>query len=77
MMDVEQDLTVTYASDMGTLQLGWTGPMIVDGREIDLHANPRYDNPFTHVEWGETRFEITAGGVTSALDFEGAERIVE
>ncbi len=74
---VTEDLLVTYESDMGTLQLGWTGPMIVAGQGVELHEHPRYDNPFTQVPWGQKRFTITAGGVTSILDFDRAIRVVQ
>lgn len=74
---VSQDLTVTYESDMGPITLGWTGPMSVAGRAVDLHDNPRNENPFTRVEWGQNRWTITAGGITSILDFDRAIRVVQ
>ena len=74
---VTQDLTVTYESDMGPITLGWTGPMSVAGRAVSLHDNPRYENPFASVEWGQRRWTITAGGATSILDFDRMVRVVQ
>ena len=68
--DLADDLRVTYASDQGPMTFSWTGPLRVDGVEVPIHDFPRYDNPFAHVPWGARRFEITAGGVTSILDFD-------
>ncbi|MCA9771081.1 MAG: putative metal-binding motif-containing protein [Myxococcales bacterium] len=64
------DYATTYASDMGVLAFDWTGPFTVDGAPEPITGYPRYDNPFTHVDWMDRRFEITAGGETSILDFD-------
>ncbi|MCA9771080.1 MAG: putative metal-binding motif-containing protein [Myxococcales bacterium] len=62
------DFAVTYASDLGDLEFDWTGPLYVGGVETPITGYPRYDNPFTHVEFGDRYFEITAGGETSIID---------
>jgi len=71
------EVQVTYASDMGEMQLGWTGPLVVDGAEVALDEHPRYSNPFVHVAWGERVFEIEAGGYRSVLDFDTVTRVAD
>lgn len=33
----------------GVLELGWAGPLLVDGREVPIGGHPRFDNPHTTV----------------------------
>ncbi len=71
-------LSVTYdAPGLGTLEFGWEGPLTLDSDPVPLHGYPRWDNPYTHVEFGDTRFEIALGEHQLLLDFETGERQIE
>ena len=52
----------------GVLELGWTGPLRVDGVEVVHDADLRMDNPFTTVRRGETRLAIDCDGAHLDLD---------
>lgn len=71
-------LQVTYQSPgNGEVKFGWDGPLLVNGREIPLRNYPRWDNPYTKAEFGDSRFVISHGGHRLVLDFEKAVRIAE
>jgi hypothetical protein len=60
---------VTYESPTeGVLSFGWTGPLTVDGEEVPLHGDLRFDNPFASVAFGATELRITDGNLTLELD---------
>jgi hypothetical protein len=62
---------VVYTSPTrGNLELGWDGPLQVDGVEHALSDYPRMDNPFTHVDFDDTRYEVSDGDYGLVLDFE-------
>lgn len=67
--------TVTYGSPAeGTLELGWEGPLRVDGREVPVHGYPRFDNPFSTVAAGETTVTIADAEGSFTLDLSAGAR---
>jgi hypothetical protein len=54
----------------GNLELGWEGPLQVDGVEHALSDYPRMDNPFAQVDFDDTRYEISDDSYGLVLDFE-------
>ncbi|MEL7209692.1 MAG: hypothetical protein AAGK32_15900, partial [Actinomycetota bacterium] len=66
---------VTYESPTeGTMAFGWTGPLTVDGEEIELTGGPRIDNPWARVEAQATRYDISDGDARLVLDFDAGTR---
>lgn len=60
---------VSYASPAnGTMTYGWTGPLAVDGTEVDLHGDTRIDNPFSTVQQGSPQVRVAEAGATLTLD---------
>ncbi len=60
---------VAYGSpSSGTLAFGQTGPFTVDGAEVPLHREDRFDNPFGTTAFGSTTVEIAEAGATLAVD---------
>jgi hypothetical protein len=71
----EDAFDVTFASpSRGVLELGWDGPLVVDGAPQELADYPRFDNPFVRTEFGETKYEITLDDSSLLLDFEKRKR---
>lgn len=61
--------TVGYRSPAeGALELGWHGPLRVDGREVPIGGHPRFANPFSTVEAGEITIPISDEHGTFVLD---------
>jgi hypothetical protein len=66
---------VDYVSPAeGRLQLGWEGPLLVDGDEVPVGGHPRFDNPFTRVEAGETVLTIADGAGSFTVDLGAGTR---
>jgi hypothetical protein len=61
----------------GLVEFGWTGPLKVDGIDIPLHDNPRWDNPYTRAAFGTQVYEIEFDGLRLLLDFEAGTRVIE
>lgn len=70
--------TVTYVSpSVKTVEVGWEGPMTVDGQEVDLGPFPRWSNAYSATEYASPVTHIAFEGKTLELDFEGnARRLV-
>ena len=69
---------VTYASPAnGTMGLGWTGPLTVDGTEVALHGEARVDNPFSTVPQGSSQVRISEAGATVDLDLASGTRTTD
>jgi hypothetical protein len=67
---VATDSSVRYgAPGLGEVSFAWDGPLRVAGREIALHEYRRFDNPYTNVAWGQSRYEIQHGGLKLIIDF--------
>ncbi len=72
---VEIGEQVTYESpSLGTVTVGWEGPMTVAGEEVDLGPFPRWQNDHAQVEFGDPLTHIERGEMRLELDFEGAGR---
>jgi hypothetical protein len=67
---------VTYGSPSeGLLAFGWSGPLTVDGEEVPLHGELRFDNPFATVPFGATELRIADGDVSLELDLATGSRV--
>lgn len=63
---------VVYRSPAeGLLELGWAGPLRVNGRELAVHDAPRFENPFTRVQRGATEIVIADDLGAFRLDLAG------
>ncbi|MEZ4669872.1 MAG: hypothetical protein R3E39_18360 [Anaerolineae bacterium] len=64
-------LNVSYKSpSVGAVEFGWHGDLKVAGAVVGFHNYPRFDNPYCHTEFGETRYRIAYAGDELLLDFE-------
>ena len=64
-------LEVTFVSpSVGQVQFGWKSPLLVGGSEVDIHAYPRFDNPYCQVEFTARQYNIQYDGQTYHLDFD-------
>lgn len=61
--------TVRYASpSQGEMVFGSDGPLTVDGEEVELHGDLRYDNPWANVPFRADRITIDDGETSVDLD---------
>jgi hypothetical protein len=76
---VSVDELVRYTSPtIGAVEVGWTGPMTVDGAEVDLGPYERFEGAQLSQPWGTDRLELVHGGLTLELDFsEGVRRVLQ
>jgi hypothetical protein len=66
---------VRYASpSQGTIEFGWSGPLVVGGVPQAISGYPRMQNRFASVGFDETLYEIEREGVGLRLDFAHATR---
>lgn len=69
MARVEVGQVVTFDSpSLGTVEVGWTGPMTVAGQPVDLGPYPRWQNAHASQAWGDTAAAITLGDRRLELD---------
>ncbi len=62
--------TVTYRSpSRGLITVGWEGPFIADGAEVDLHPGLRWDSPYCRQPFGTRVTDIRFQGQRLQLDF--------
>ncbi len=62
-------LRVRYRSpSQGWLTFGWHGPLRREGRVVPLGRYPRYENPYTTVDFPAGKVEVRAGGHWLRLD---------
>ena len=62
--------SVKYAAPgVGEVSFAWDGPLTVDGKEVPLHGDLRFDNPYAKVAWGQGRYEIAHAGRKLLIDF--------
>jgi hypothetical protein len=55
-------LRVKYQSpSLGQVEAGWSGPMRVEGEEVETGDYPRYDNPACQAEFAATEIDINYG----------------
>lgn len=63
-------LDVSYnAPGLGKIHFSWDDPLLLNGEEVPLRNYPRWQNPYTRVEFGQTRYEIALAGDRLVLDF--------
>lgn len=69
--------SVVYNSpSLGPIQFSWTGPFLVSGREIPLHRDMRYDNPYVQAPRFSDAISIRCGGHFLALDLVNHQRVL-
>ena len=69
---------VAYDSpSRGVVELGWEGPLVVEGEEVSIADYPRMDNRYATIAFGETRYEVDDGQYRLILDFEKSHRKVK
>ncbi len=67
--------TITYQSpSQGRIEVGWNGPMVIEGEDVDLGPYDRWTNPYCTQPFGETRTTITHDGRRLDLDFRNGQR---
>ena len=70
-------LNLTYASPAeGELRVGQDGPFTVDGAEVPLRHELRYDNPWAQVPFRSATYEIADDEGGLVLDFDAGTRDV-
>jgi hypothetical protein len=75
---VSRGFDVSYASPTeGTMTFSWTGPLSVDGTEVPLHGDQRFDNAFGATAFGDTGIEIGDGRASLTLDLATGDRRAE
>lgn len=66
---------VAYVSpSRGLLTFGWHEPLTVDGVEVPLRHQDRFDNPFVRAPFDARRYEIVRGEDRLGLEFTTGER---
>jgi len=60
---------------LGQVGFSWAGPFTVNGAQIPLRREMRYDNPYVKAERYSEKLEITCQGETLILDFKNHKRI--
>lgn len=72
---VSRGFDVTFGSPTeGAMRLAWTGPFTVDGTEVALHRDRRFDNPFGTTAFGDTGLRISDGPASLRLDLLSGHR---
>ena len=67
--------TVVYESpSQGTVEVGWTGPMTVDGVAVNIGPYERWDNAYCYQPRGDGKTVIEFDGQRLELDFEMPRR---
>ena len=76
--DVKSDgLNVVYHSPSeGLLSFGWDIPLMVNGREMALRWDFRYDNPYCKMPFGSNTVEIGRDGKKLILDWNKVKRVL-
>lgn len=62
-------LDVAYRSPTsGWIRFGWRRPLDIGGRRVDLHASPRFANPYCQCPFPASRMIIRRGATVRELD---------
>jgi hypothetical protein len=70
-----ENLHVRYGSPgNGDLQFGWNTPFLLNGTAISLRGYPRWQNPYTHTDFGSEQFHIACKDAHLDLDFQSGSR---
>ncbi|HEX2577863.1 MAG TPA: hypothetical protein VHK88_16050 [Aquihabitans sp.] len=66
---------VAYRSPAeGRIEVGWTGPLLVEGQEVAIAGYPRFDNPFATVATGDPVVAIADDAGSFTLDLAAGTR---
>jgi hypothetical protein len=57
------------APGLGQISFAWTGPFRLDGQDLPLGEHDRFDNPYTRVPHGRSRYDLTHAGHRLLIDF--------
>ena len=69
------DDTVAYTSpSLGEIEVGWTGPMTIDGEPVDIGPYDRWDNEHAQQRRGTPILDVTLQNLTIRYDFESGSR---
>ena len=68
------DAVVYESPSVGTVEVGWDGPMTVAGDAVDLGPFPRWSNAYAEVEFGTLVTQINLEELRLELDFERGKR---
>jgi len=68
-----EPLSTSQSPSKGTVELGWEGPLVVDGAPVPIADYKRFDNPFVQTDFMDTRYEISDGDFSLVLDFTDLE----
>lgn len=72
---IHRGFQVAYDSaSEGDLEVFWSGPLRVNGREVRTQGYPRFDNPWARVERGETTVRIEDEWGALVLDLARGKR---
>jgi hypothetical protein len=67
--------TVVYDSPtQGRVEVGWEGPITVQGEAVDLGPYPRWSNAYSTTEFGASAVRIDREHLRLVLDFDSADR---
>jgi hypothetical protein len=61
----------------GMVEFGWSNPLTFNGTEVPLSGYPRFDNPYTQVEFDSPFYHITYKDMSLLLDFEAGIREIK
>ncbi len=71
-------LNVTYdAPGVGRVEFGWSGPLLVDGRETPLQGYARFNNPYGSSAYGSGVYHFELGEQSVDLNFSALTRTVK
>ena len=73
-IEVDDGTTRFVSPTMGEVLVGWSGPMTVDGAEIDLGPYPRWDHETTTQVRHEAILDVTLDDHVLRYDFDGVTR---
>lgn len=75
---LSEGFEVTYGSPtQGEMSFSWTGPLTVDGAEVDIHPEARIDNPYAQVALGDDLIRIAKGGSWLKIDLATGARYAD
>lgn len=64
------------APGIGNVSFSWTGPLLVDGKDIQLKDYPRVDNPYCKSEFNSGVYTIERNGEKLILDMPNLKRTI-
>ena len=64
-------MSVNYNRQNRSMSVSWdSSKMIINGEETSVDEYPRYDNPYSRVEWGDRKVSIDSENCHITLDFD-------